>query len=228
MSAVAETTHSEHTHHKHQAHHFHDMEQQRAAAKMGTWLFLGQELLFFGGIFMAYIFLRYSYPLMMLESSHHLDVVLGTTNTVVLLTSSLTMVLGVRAAKLGDNKAVTRWVVLTILLACTFLVIKGFEYNAKFAHGLLPANFWDGDVTGVSLQAGQPGPWLFFGLYFGATGLHAIHVIIGIGLLIWVALRSSRNEFDSEHYAVVDNVGLYWHLVDLIWIFLFPLFYLVA
>lgn len=225
MSAVAEHTH--HEHHPHQAHHFHDMEQQRASAKLGTWLFLGNELLFFGGMFMAYIFLRYSYPEMVLQMSHHLDVAMGTTNTVVLLTSSLTMVLGVRAAKMGDNKAVVRWLLITIGLACLFCVIKAFEYKAKFEHGLLPSNFWDSSVTGVEMIQGQPGPWLFFGLYFGVTGLHAIHVIIGIGLIAWIVVRARKNEFDTEHYSAVDNVGLYWHLVDLIWIFLFPLLYLV-
>jgi cytochrome c oxidase subunit 3 len=224
MSAAAEHTDHEHGHHPKQAHHFHSMEQQRGSSKMGMWLFLGNELLFFAGLFMAYIFLRWSYPDMWLNMSHHLDVTLGTINTVALLTSSLTMVLAVRAAKLGDNKQVVRWLAVTIFLALAFCVIKAFEYKAKFEHGLLPANFWDG---GVAIQQGQAGPWLFFGLYFGMTGLHALHVIIGIGVLAWILVRAMNEEFDSEHYSAVDNVGLYWHLVDLIWIFLFPLLYLV-
>mgnify|MGYP002620382312 CR=1 FL=1 len=222
MSAVAEHGHG---HHPHQAHHFHSMDQQSSSAKLGMWLFLGQELLFFAGIFMAYIYLRYTYPDMVLAASHHLDWKLGALNTVFLITSSLTMALGVREAQLGNNKGVVRFLAVTILFACLFCVVKFFEYKAKFEHGLLPANYWEG---GVDIVSGQPGPWLFFGLYFGATGLHALHVIIGIGVLAWILVRAQRNEFDKEHYMPVENVGLYWHLVDLIWIFLFPLLYLVA
>lgn len=201
------------------------MEQQYSSGKLGMWLFMGNEFLFFSGVFMAYIFLRWNYPDMWLASSHHLDWKMGAFNTVVLLVSSLTMALGVRAAKLGDNKAVVRFIGLTILLACVFLVVKGFEYKAKIDHGLLPPEFWTASALGTP---GQPGPWIFFGFYFFVTGLHAIHVIIGIGLLIWVLLVGKRNEFDAEHNVLAENVGLYWHFVDLVWIFVFPLFYLVA
>lgn len=221
MSAVAEHGHD---HHPHQAHHFHSMKQQADSAKLGMWLFLGQELLFFSGIFMAYIFLRWNYPDMWLAASHHLDWKLGALNTVVLITSSLTMALAVREAQLSNNKGVVRYLAVTILFALAFCVVKAIEYKAKFEHGLLPADFW----TASELDTlGQAGPWLFFGLYFGATGLHALHVIIGIGVLYWIMRRAQKGEFDSEHYMPVENVGLYWHLVDLIWIFLFPLLYLV-
>lgn len=223
MSAVAETSHEHH--HPKQQHHFHSMEQQYSSGKLGMWLFMGNEFLFFSGVFMAYIFLRWNYPDMWLASSHHLDWKMGAFNTVVLLISSLTMALGVRSAKLGDNKGVVRNVGLTILLACVFLVVKAFEYKAKFDYGMLPPDFWTASAAGA---AGQPGPWVFFGFYFFTTGLHAIHVIIGIGLLIWVLLVGKRNEFDAEHNVLAENVGLYWHFVDLVWIFVFPLFYLVA
>lgn len=223
MTAVAEP-HHEGQHPKLQ-HHFYSMKQQTSSGKLGMWLFMGNEFLFFSGIFSAYIYLRWSYPEMWLESSHHLDWVLGTFNTVVLLLSSLTMALGVRAAQLGKNKSVLINVGITLLCALIFLVVKYFEYKAKFEHGTLPAHFWSASEMGAP---GQPGPWIFFGFYFFVTGIHAIHIIIGVGLLLWVLLRAKRNEFDSEHYILAENVGLYWHFVDIVWIFVFPLFYLVA
>lgn len=223
MSAVAESGHEHH--HPHQAHHFYSMEQQGSSAKLGMWLFMGNEFLFFSGVFMAYIFLRWNYPEMWLEASHQLSWKMGAFNTVVLLFSSLTMALGVRDAQLGNNAGVVRNMAITILCAMIFVVVKAFEYKAKFDHGLLPPDFWSASAGGV---AGQPGPWVFFGFYFFVTGLHAIHVLIGVGLLIWVLVRAQKNEFDSQHYALVENVGLYWHFVDLVWIFVFPLFYLVA
>lgn len=222
MSAVAENGHE---HHPHQAHHFYSMEQQRASGKLGMWLFMGNEFLFFSGIFMAYIFLRVQYPEMVLAASHHLDWRLGGFNTLVLLFSSLTMALGVRSAQLGDNKGLARWTAITIACALIFCVVKAFEYKAKFEHGLLPPDFY---TAGPSALPGQPGPWMFYGLYFTATGLHAIHVLIGVGLLLWIFVRARRNEFDAQHNVAVENVGLYWHLVDMIWIFMFPLLYLVA
>lgn len=222
MSAVAEHGHE---HHPHQAHHFYSMEQQRASGKLGMWLFIGNEFLFFSGIFMAYIFLRSSYPEMVLAASHHLDWKMGGFNTLVLLYSSLTMALGVRAAQLGDNKALGKWTLITIACALLFCVVKAFEYKAKIQGGFLPPDLW---TAGAAPLPGQPGPWMFYGLYFVATGLHAIHVLIGVGLLIWIYVRAKRNEFDAEHNIAVENVGLYWHLVDMIWIFMFPLLYLVA
>lgn len=223
MSAVAESSHEHH--HPKQQHFFYSMEQQNSAGKLGMWLFMGNEFLFFSGVFMAYIFLRWNYPEMWLAASHHLDWKMGAFNTVVLLFSSLTMALGVRAAQMGRNKAVVSYMAITILCAVIFLVVKIFEYKAKIDHGLLPPQFWTASAMGTP---GQPGPWIFFGFYFFTTGLHAIHILIGIGLLLWVLVRGAKNEFDSQHYVLVENIGLYWHFVDLVWIFVFPLFYLVA
>lgn len=201
------------------------MRQQYESGKLGMWLFMGNEFLFFTGLFAAYTYCRWAYPEMWLAASHHVDWVLGATNTIVLLFSSLTMALGVRSAQLGNNKGVRNYMIITILCALAFLVIKAIEYSAKFEHGTLPAHFWSASELGAQ---GQAGPWIFFGMYFLMTGIHAIHVIIGIGLLIWVYLRAAKEQFDSEHFGLAENVGLYWHFVDIVWILVFPLFYLVA
>ncbi|MBZ0273262.1 cytochrome c oxidase subunit 3 family protein [bacterium] len=224
-----ETTHPDHPpahgethdHPSYLAHHFHTVHQQESAAKLGMWLFLAQELLFFSGLFLAYAAYRYFYPGTFLQAHEHLSVPMGATNTVVLITSSLTMALGVRAAQMSDNKALSRNLILTMLFACTFLVIKYFEYSAKFEHGLLPGKFYSSHEQ----IAGQP--QIFFGIYFVLTGLHGIHVLVGIGVIAWIWLRARKGEFHGKYYTPVENVGLYWHLVDVIWIFLFPLLYLV-
>jgi len=211
------------THHAQLAHHFGTMGQQKDASKLGMWLFLGQELLFFSGLFMMYIAARYLYPNTFLHSHELLDWKLGTLNTVFLITSSLTMALAVRAAQVGNRRAQLNNLAITIALACCFLVVKYIEYSAKFEHGFLPGRMWAENTT-----LDMPGqPQLFFAIYFVMTGLHALHVIIGIGLLAWIWWRANKGQFDKGWYAPVENVGLYWHLVDLIWIFLFPLLYLV-
>ena len=189
---------------------------------MGMWLFLGQELLFFGGLFMAYIVFRWMYPDTWLACADHLNTTMGAVNTVVLIFSSLTMALGVREAQLGNNKRVAGYLAVTILCACAFLVVKYFEYSHKIHDGLLPGNFY---AYAHDVIPGRPD--LFFSIYFAMTGLHAIHVIAGILVLAWILKRSLRNDFGPRYYNPVENVGLYWHLVDLVWIFLFPLLYLV-
>jgi len=203
------------------AHHFHSMKQQASSAKLGMWLFLAQEILFFSVLFMAYFIFRYLYPETYLAAHYKLDPALGGLNTVVLLFSSLTMALGVRAAQRNRSQEAAKWIWITIVCAFIFLIVKYFEYSHKFHDGLLPGKFYsyEGDIPGR--------PELFFTLYFCMTGLHGIHVVAGIGVLAWIAMRAQRNEFDSTYYAPVENVGLYWHLVDLVWIFLFPLLYLV-
>ncbi|MCB9475355.1 MAG: cytochrome c oxidase subunit 3 family protein [Deltaproteobacteria bacterium] len=216
MSTTAE--HAEHP--KFLAHHFYTPGQQADSAKLGMWLFLGQELLFFSGLFLAYATYRFFYPDTFLEAHHHLSVPMGGFNTVVLITSSLTMALAVRAAQTSNQKQLIWNLVATIAFACVFLVVKYFEYSAKFHHGFLPGKFYTGHgIEGL--------PHLFFGIYFVMTGLHGLHVIAGIGVLIWILMRSKRGDFSAEYFTPVENVGLYWHLVDLIWIFLFPLLYLV-
>ena len=209
-----------HSDNPHLAHHFVSMEQQVSAGKLGMWLFLAQELLFFGGLFMAYAVARWFYPDTFLAAHAYLDVNMGALNTVVLLTSSLTMALGVRAAQTNNQKQLSFHLAATIILACVFLVVKYFEYSHKIHMGLLPGKFYA--ATGI---AGNPS--VFFGIYFTMTGMHGLHVIIGIGVLAWLFVKAQRGEFSSQNYALIENTGLYWHLVDLIWIFLFPLLYLV-
>lgn len=202
------------------AHHFVDMDQQLSAGKLGMWLFLAQEILFFGGLFMAYAAARYFYPETFLAAHELLDVNMGALNTVVLLTSSLTMALAVRAAQTNNQSQLQIQLVLTILLACVFLVVKYFEYSHKFHAGLLPGKFFAAQgVVGY--------PQVFFGIYFTMTGMHGLHVIIGIGVLLWILIRARNGDFNASNFQAVENTGLYWHLVDLIWIFLFPLLYLV-
>ena len=201
-------------------HHFHSAEQQASASKLGMWLFLAQEVLFFGGIFVAYGVLRFLYPETFLAAHAYLDVKMGAINTVILITSSLTMALGVRAAQTNNQKQTVLMLALTILFACGFLVVKYFEYSHKIHVGLLPGRLFAAD--GI---AGKP--QIFFALYFTMTGLHALHVIAGIFVLGWIYVRAGRGEFSPAYYTPVENAGLYWHLVDLIWIFLFPLLYLV-
>lgn len=218
MSHSSENAHAEHP--SFLQHHFYTPEQQASASKLGMWLFLGQELLFFSGLFMAYIAMRYIYPETFLAAHEHLNVTMGSINTVVLLTSSLTMALGVRAAQTSNMRLLKFHMLVTIGCALLFLVIKYFEYSHKIHAGFLPGQYYSG--TGIP---GNPG--VFFSIYFVLTGMHGLHVIIGVGVLIWIYMGARQNKFSAEYYSPVENVGLYWHLVDLIWIFLFPLLYLV-
>jgi cytochrome c oxidase subunit 3 len=175
---------------------------------------------------MAYIAMRFLYPETFHEAYKHLSIPLGATNTLLLLTSSLTMALAVRGAQVGNRQHLSWGLLATIGFACGFLVIKFFEYSAKIQHGFLPGKLF----TGWDLSAADKvhdAPQIFFSIYFMMTGVHGLHVLIGIGVLLWVWLRARRGEFSPTGYAAVENAGLYWHLVDLIWIFLFPLLYLV-
>lgn len=192
--------------------HFHHLEPEAAyhSAKFGMWLFLATEVLFFGGLFCAFAVFKWLYHPIFHESSKMLNWKLGATNTLVLLASSYSVARAVDASQHGDNKAVVRYLDFTLLCAFAFLVIKGIEYSGKIAHGI-----------GFSTN-------IYFGLYFCMTGLHAIHVIAGIGLLAWVRMLAKKNRFSTTYYTPVEVSGLYWHLVDLIWIYLFPLLYLIG
>ena len=207
-------------------HHFELPVQQFEAAKLGMWIFLAQELLFFSGLFVAYGMFRSMYPEAFAAGSAQLDKIMGGVNTVVLLFSSLTAALSVRSAQLGKRGEVNMYLAITILCAFGFLIIKYFEYLAKIDHGLLPGDHWHPHI-----EAGQAllpaNTHIFFGIYFMLTGLHGIHVAIGIGILSWVMWRNNRGEFSAEYWTPVDLAALYWHLVDLIWIYLFPLLYLI-
>jgi cytochrome c oxidase subunit 3 len=201
------------------AEQFEDMAQQREASTLGMWTFLATEILFFGGMFMAYITYRHMYPQAFAEASRHTIVLFGTLNTAILLTSSLTMALAVRAAQLGDNKWLIRFLGLTILLAAGFLAVKGFEYHDDLQEHLWPGKHFK---AGLSPQA-----QIFWFLYWVTTGLHALHVTVGVGVLSTLAWLAKGRKFTPEYHTPVEIGGLYWHFVDIVWIFLYPLLYLI-
>ena len=196
--------------------------QQKDAATLGMWIFLITEIMFFGGLFLAYTVYRRWYADTFAVASSSLNVYLGAANTVVLLCSSLTMVLAVRAAQLGKRRALVMFLILTLVLGGVFLGVKAYEWNQKFVEHHIPGpNFhFEG--------AAQQGPaQLFFSLYFAMTGLHALHMVIGAGLLLMLIVQAGRGRYTAAYMTPVDVVGLYWHFVDIIWIFLFPLLYLI-
>ncbi|EDZ68269.1 Cytochrome c oxidase subunit III subfamily [Nitrosococcus oceani AFC27] len=204
------------------AEQFDDPEQEYHAATLGMWVFLATEVLFFGVLFASYAVSRFNYPEAFAEASRHTDIVLGTISTGVLLTSGFTMALAVRSAKLGRDKAIIGFLVLTILLAIAFLFIEGTEYYQAYGEQLIPAfNFMYEGAHEKPVE-------LFFFLYFLMTGMHAVHVTIGILIMAAIAIMAGRRRFTSYYYTPVELTGLYWAFVDIVWIFLYPLFYLVA
>ena len=204
------------------AEQFEDSEQQYQAASLGMWLFLVGEIMFFAGLFTVYVVYRSAYAQAFAQVSRHLDIKLGTINTLVLITSSLTMALAVRAAALGARRKLVSSLLGTILLGLLFLGIKGIEYHQEWIRGLMPgAGF---HYAGSGAQHAE----LFFSIYFAMTGLHAAHMVVGIVLLAVVTIMSARGRFGAAYSTPVEMAGLYWHLVDLIWIFLFPLLYLLG
>jgi cytochrome c oxidase subunit 3 len=204
------------------AHQFDDAAQQHEASWLGMWLFLATEVLFFGGMFLGYTIYRITYPEAFARASNHLDIVLGTVNTTVLICSSFTMALAVRAAQLGARRPVIIFLALTIVLGAAFLGIKFTEYYAKFVEHLVPGSGFDFEA---SLAAAAE---IFFSFYFAMTGMHALHMIIGLGLLSAMIVKAARGRFSASYYTPVEVIGLYWHFVDIVWIFLFPLLYLVG
>lgn len=215
-------THAEGTQVHHHGHHWANAEVEFEAAKQGMWVFLVTEVLMFGGLFVAYGIFRGMYPEMFHEAHKMLAVNMGATNTVVLILSSVTMLFAVTSTQRGKRDRAILMLVLTLLLSCCFLVIKYFEYTHKFHDGLLPAGFF----TNTHLT--HPKAPLFFSIYFTMTGLHGLHVLIGMGLMLWLLKRTVNNEFGPHFYTPVELVGFYWHFVDLVWIYLFPLLYLVG
>ena len=224
------------THEPWLAHHFETPVQQFETAKLGMWLFLAQEILFFSGLFVAYGVFRVSYPEAFEAGSAQLDKLIGGFNTCVLLVSSFTAAMAVRSAQLGQKKNVSINLLITIACAFAFLGIKYFEYKVKFDHGLLPGEHFhahlehvlpwiDGQSTPVA--ALPPKTHVFFGIYFVLTGLHGLHVAVGIGVLGYILFRNVRGDFSEKYWTPVDIAALYWHLVDLVWIYLFPLLYLI-
>ena len=204
------------------AHQFDDAAQQHDTSLLGMWVFLATEIMFFGGLFTGYTVYRVLHPAAFEAASRHLDIVLGACNTGVLLTSSLTMALAVRSAQLGERWRTVAFLIITMLLGIGFLGIKGTEYHQKYVDHLVP---------GPSFSF--PGPQsreaeMFFYLYFVMTGLHAIHMIAGVGVLTVMTIFAGRGRFTAAYYTPLEVAGLYWHFVDIVWIFLFPLLYLVG
>ncbi len=203
-------------------HQFDTEAQQRETATLGMWVFLVTEMMFFGGLFLAYVVYRAAYPRGFALGSHELDIVLGTTNTAVLIASSLTMALAVRSAQLGRRRWVVAFLVLTMILGSVFLGIKAYEYHHKYVEGFVPGPYFH--YPGAE----EPHVRMFFCLYFGLTGLHALHMIIGLGVLAVMLVMGARGRFGPHYYNPIECSGLYWHFVDIVWIFLFPLLYLVG
>ena len=204
------------------AHQFEDVDQQREAATLGMWAFLVTEIMFFGGVFGAYAICRSMFPEAFAEASNKLNIVLGATNTAVLICSSLTMAMAVRSAQMNKRKPLLLFLILTIVLGLAFLGIKAVEYSHKFHEHLFPgASFL---LEGPHAPQAQ----IFFTFYFAMTGLHAVHMVIGIGIMLVLLLRAWQGRYSAEYNSPVEIAGLYWHFVDIVWIYLFPLLYLIA
>lgn len=209
------------------AHHFDTLEQQHNAATLGMWAFLVTEVMLFGAVLTAYSVYRSAHPAEFAAASGKLHAVLAGVNTAVLLGSSLAMALAVRAAQLGRRRDAVGFLVLTVLLGLAFLGVKASEYYTEYVEGLIPALNFDAtrpEWAGLDVRAVQ----LFFVFYFVLTGLHAVHMLIGVGLLLELARRTRRGRYSPEYHTPVELGGLYWHFVDLVWIYLFPLLYLVG
>jgi len=213
-------------------HHFVDAQQQKNAASLGMWLFLVTEIMFFGGMFCAYLIYRLQHFNAFAAGSQQLSITMGAINTAVLIVSSVTVVLAVKAAESGKRKLLTGYLVVTVLLGMTFLVIKGFEYKEKFEKHHVPGatfSFTDKfDDNGQQIPVNPKEAELFFSLYFAMTGMHALHMIIGCGLFGTLAVLSWKGHYTPNYFTPIENAGLYWHLVDIIWIYLFPLLYLIS
>ncbi|MEW6319531.1 MAG: cytochrome c oxidase subunit 3 family protein [Acidobacteriota bacterium] len=231
-------------HHPALQHHFESMQQQKEAVTLGMWVFLLTEVLFFGGLFTAYTLYRIWYYDAFAEASKSLDLFWGGLNTAVLIGSSLTMAFAVRSAQTNHRKATVNWLIATMFLGAVFLGVKVIEYADKFEHHHVPGpNFiWESahePAAGeapveaahtprtMSAEQLQRTTQIYFSLYFTMTGLHALHMIVGIGILATITWMASKGRFDEHYYAPVEMSGLYWHFVDIVWIYLFPLLYLV-
>ena len=210
-------------HHPKLQHHFDNMPDQAEASTLGMWVFLVTEIMFFGGLFVAYLVYRSAYATGFQEASNHLNVRWGAVNTVVLICSSLTMALAVRAAQTSlPARTQVAWLLATMTLGAAFLGVKVIEYKDKFDHHLVPGPHfqWQGQYP----EAAE----IFYSLYFCMTGLHALHMIVGLGIMTVIAIMAWRRQFDANYYTPVEVSGLYWHFVDIVWIFLFPLLYLIG
>jgi cytochrome c oxidase subunit III len=257
-NAVVHADPHAHAHHPALQHHFDTMAQQKEAAVIGMWVFLLTEILFFGGLFVAYMIYRVWYFDAFAEASRRLNLYWGGLNTAVLIFSSLTMAMAVRGAQTNKRTATVNWLILTMILGCVFLGVKVIEYQDKFANYEVPGAHYNwmyheqhaaaeggGHEAAASASAEaaaapaehrvlsqtpeqlQRTTQLYFSLYFTMTGLHALHMIIGVGLMAVITWMAYKGKFDEQYYTPVEMGGLYWHFVDIVWIFLFPLLYLV-
>jgi cytochrome c oxidase subunit III len=208
-------------------HHFADIEQQRASATLGMWVFLITEIMFFGGLFLAYLVYRSAHFGAFEVGSEHMDFWLGTTNTVILLCSSLLVALSVHAVQVGKTKLCAALLLAAALCGVAFLGFKGLEYYKHFEEGSVPGQYWHLELT-PEQQGDVQHIQMFFYIYFVMTGLHAIHVTIGIGLLATIAWFAWKGRYSPKYYNPVHVTGLYWHFVDIVWIFLYPLLYLIS
>jgi cytochrome c oxidase subunit III len=222
-------------------HHFETKEQQREAATFGMWLFLLTEIMFFGGLFFAYLLYRNWYHDAFVVSSNQLSIPLGAANTAILITSGFFMALGVWAAEVQKKSLLVLFLVLTTVFGVAFLGIKAVEYHEKWEKHHIPGSHFDvsefinppvnpktGKLTEKPLAPDMAQKTqVFFFLYFAMTGMHAFQMILGIGLLFWLTWRANRGEFSAGYVAPIENFGLYWHFVDIVWLFLFPLLYLI-
>ncbi len=233
-AATSTTTHG--AHHPALQHQFVDLQQQKEASTLGMWVFIAQEVLFFGGLFAAYAIYRHAYPEAFALGSHHLNWRIGFANTLVLIGSSFTMAMAVYSAALGRSRRVVALLLATIALGGVFLGVKYFEYREKIApcfgdgpHAgcLVPGDAFDASALHAD-AANAPQTQIFFSLYFGMTGLHALHMVIGVPIILTIAFFAWRGRYGPEYHTPVELVGLYWHFVDIIWIFLFPLLYLIG
>lgn len=220
MSEATATPH----HHPALQHHFEDLGQQHEASTLGMWMFLCTEILFFGGLFLAYALYRWSYPDAFRAASHHQNILLGGINTVVLICSSLSVAMSVYYAQTNNRRKLVWMIVLTMILGTVFLGIKALEYYQHIHEGLLPGRWFTFQVA-PELQGRIQ---MFFVLYFAMTGLHALHMVIGLGIYGWLLWKARQGTFSSAYYSPVEVSGLYWHFVDIVWIFLFPLLYLIG
>jgi cytochrome c oxidase subunit III len=229
LSSVAETAHGGEAdrHHPDLVHHFESLPAQKEAATLGMWVFLVTEVMFFGGLFLVYTIYRNIYFHAFVQSSRHLDLTLGAVNTAVLIGSSLTMAMGVHSAALGRRRATVTWLLLTVALGSVFLGIKAVEYKDKFDHHLVPGERFQAEELHLEGEEARPAQ-IFYALYFAMTGLHATHMVIGVPIILILAGLAHRGRFSPEYHTPVEMTGLYWHFVDIIWIFLFPLLYLIG
>ncbi len=225
-------------------HHFENMEQQREAGTLGMWVFLVTEIMFFGGMFLAYTLYRAKYQAAFASASNHLDITLGAVNTGVLILSSFTMAMAVYGTQVGKRRLQLFCLAVTIVLGLTFLGVKAVEYKDKYVDNLIPGTLIPGRPFNPGVQAaGEPfdehklhllpgatvkNAEMFYWIYFAMTGMHAVHMIIGVGLLSFLLFFSVKRRYGPEYYNPIEVTGLYWHFVDIVWIFLFPLLYLLG